>query len=114
MTDLILYRGDTKTITVTLKDNEGDPVDITGDTIYFTIKTSIDDVVDDSTALVKKDITTHSDPTNGVSVIQLSPTDTNIKPGNYFFDIQIKRVSGQVITLINDKIRVLGDVTRRV
>jgi len=70
-------------------------IDITGATVYFTAKSSIDDT---SNAL-QKIITNHSDPTNGITAISLSSTDTDLAAGAYVYDIQINLADGAVHTV---------------
>lgn len=63
-------------------------VDITGDTIFFTIKNKPTDV--DNDAVLKKTITSLTDPQNGNCEIELTNTDTSSLLGNYIYDIKIK------------------------
>lgn len=106
--DISLIRGDTSTIEFTL---EG--IDLTGATVYFTAKPAYDDDVTDAAAVIAVEVTDHDDPENGHTIITLSNTDTNVTPGEYFYDIQVKR-AGTVITSIRArKLEVFADVTRR-
>ncbi len=84
---LTIPRGTTKYYEVKFSKN-GASEDITGYTIFFTLKESMKDP--DSSALIQKDITSHEDAVNGISAIELSAEDTNIEPGTYWFDIQYK------------------------
>lgn len=84
--DLSIYEGADRTWTVTIKDSAGDPIDITGWTFLFVVKEKASDP--DSEAIIKKVITSHSDPTNGVTQIAVLEDDTNDKSGNYFYDFQ--------------------------
>ena len=85
-TDLSIYEGEDKTWTVTILDSAGSPVDITGYTFLFTVKETITDT--DANAIIQKEITTHSDPTNGVTQIALDSADTVDKEGKYLYDYQ--------------------------
>ncbi len=105
--DIEIIRGDTTSIDFT-----SNGIDLTGSTVFFTAKTAIDNDVDDSTAAIAVEVTDHTDPTAGVTVIPLSSTDTNIEPGEYFYDIQIK--NGDTVTSIEPrKLEIIADVTRR-
>lgn len=84
--DLDIYEGEDKVWTVTILDSSGTPIDITGYTFLFVVKNKLTD--SDGNALIYKEITTHSDPTNGVTEITLTSDDTNNKSGNYFYDYQ--------------------------
>jgi len=108
---LEIIRGDTTDITVTITDENGSAVDITGATVYFTIKSKISD--DDSNSLIQKEITNHTDPINGKTTISLSATETaEFPPDNYVWDLQIKFPDGTVTSAKYDKLVVLPDVTR--
>lgn len=103
-----LICGDSRTITVTF------PYDITGHTIFFTVRasTTLDDS-DDSTALIQKTVSSHSNPTAGETQIALSNTDTRITPGTHYFDIQDKDGSGNVASTKKAFIEFVEDVTKR-
>ncbi len=109
MAKIKFYRGDTVNINLTFTG-----VDLTGATVYFTAKSEVDNVSDDSSAVVKKSTTTHTDPTNGKTTIKLDPSDTTtITPDNYLYDIQLKTSAGDITTTEVGKLEVLGDITRR-
>ena len=105
-----LHRGDTDKYLLTFQDKPGNPVDITGTTIWFTIKVNC--TFDDINASLQKKITTHTDALNGKSEIDLTHDDTNnLSPGIYYYDIQL--VDGdEVTTVLYGNIRILPDVTR--
>lgn len=104
---LTFYRGDTVNINIAVK------ADLTGSTLFFTMKTAPDNDTTDTSALTKATVTTHTDPANGKSVIPLSPSDTNVTPGSYVYDIQLKDSAGNISTLLSGKAKVLADITRR-
>ncbi|MBA7563958.1 hypothetical protein ES708_05620 [subsurface metagenome] len=109
----ILYRGDSREYNLTFTNSNGNAIDITDWKVYFTIKLSYMD--GDSRAVIKKDITVHDDPINGKTKIILLPSDTeNIKPDNYWYDIQIKRGEDNILTVIRGRIKIITDITRRV
>ena len=84
--NLEIYSQTTKTYKLTIRDTEYDRVkDLTGWTIYFTCKENMADT--DDNAKIKKDITDHSDPANGVTLIELTAIDTNLL-GSYNYDIK--------------------------
>jgi len=86
------------------------PIDITGWTIFFTVKEKMTDT--DTNAKIKKTITTHTNPLNGESEIILSPTETNLS-GSYVYDVQVKTSADSVLTLMNGTISFIEDVTQR-
>lgn len=103
------YRGDTNTIGLTITSNSI-AYDITGSTIWFTLKKNKNDA--DSQASLQKEVTSHTNPSGGITAITLSATDTNIQPGKYFYDIQMKTSGGEIYTLASGTVEVLEDVTR--
>lgn len=105
--DLFLIRGDSYSIPVTFSG-----VDLTGSTVFFTIKPALTNDAGDTTAVLTIEVTSHDDPTNGHTIIPLSNTDTEIEPGEYYYDLQIK--NGSTITSIPArKCKIYADVTRR-
>jgi len=108
---LKIIRGDTKVYNLHFLYANGTDVDITGWKLYFTIKLRVDDT--DDQAILKKDITTHIDPTHGKTTIVLSSTETALLRGNYFYDIQMKKVDNTIQTFMLDGLEVVADITRR-
>lgn len=110
-TKLTLIKRDDKTYTVNFSDVIGDPIDITGYTVFFTVKINKTDT--DDVAVIAKDITSHSDPTAGETQIVLTDTDTDIAVGDYFYDIQLKTDVGEIKTVVIGQLVVRQDVTVR-
>lgn len=70
---------------ITRTDSEGAVIDITGYTYFFTVKRNRND--SDANATILKTITSHTDPTNGITQITLLTSDTKGKaPGSYLYD----------------------------
>jgi hypothetical protein len=106
-------RGDTRNIDVTFYQSDGvTPYDITGGTVFFTVNSS-SAPADDLAAAISKNVTSHTEPTSGRSRIALTPSDTNITPGTYYYDVQLKDANGNILSSKQDKFVVLADVTRR-
>ena len=74
-------------------------VDLTGATVYFTIKPAFDADQTDGAAIIKKDVTTHTNPTAGQTTVTLTPIDTAVTPGNYGYDIKLKKATGEESTV---------------
>lgn len=106
--DIELIRGDSSSIKFTLQG-----VDLTGATVFFTAKSEISDDLTDSDAAIAVEVTDHSNPTAGETIIPLTPTDTNVDPGVYFYDIQVKKGSTVITSIRARKLEVFADVTRR-
>lgn len=75
--------------TLTFTDSAGSAYDLTGKTIFFTVK-NIDDVADnDTAAVIKKDITVHTNAVGGITTLSLSAVETDIALGDFKYDIKI-------------------------
>lgn len=111
-TSLSMIRGDSKTFNVHLRDGAGVDIDITDWTIFFTVKRAEKDT--DTTAVIKKDVTVHTDATHGQTSIMLTPSDTSsLPPVRYVYDIQSKSDTNIVITLAKGVFTIEADITRR-
>lgn len=108
---LKVFRGDDKTWPLTFTDANGDPFDLTGYTIFFTVKEKKADV--DADAVITKDITSHTDASGGISSLALTHDDTDIAVGYYIYDFQLVSGSGAVTTIEPDTFIVEQDITIR-
>jgi hypothetical protein len=110
--NLDILRGDDVFYRLVFTDSDGQPIDITGWKIYFTAKVKNTDSDDD--AVIKRDTSDpHEDPTQGIAIIHLTTTDTSITPGKYIYDIQIKKATLEIFTLMQGEFRVNQDITIR-
>jgi hypothetical protein len=112
-----IKRGNTYRFTYTHMHN-GTAESLTGATVAFTIKDQeSDDNPDDSSAVVRKVVTTHSTQsgaTLGQTVIECLPAETLnrydggglIQKGTYVFDIKIKHADGTQFTEEEGKVKV--------
>lgn len=116
MSILTEIRGDDDNIKVTFKDADGAVVDITGYTVFFTVKLREDLYdTDDTNAKISKKITVHSDPTNGETTIKLTSTDTAISSNaEYYYDIQLKSSTGDISSIDRGNFVITEDVTKRI
>lgn len=100
-------------VPVTRTDSAGDPIDITGFTYFFSVKNKKGD--SDDNALMIKTITSHTDPTNGVTQITLVDADTRDKQsGTYFYDYIECNASDQKNTIFSGSFKIIqaiGDST---
>ena len=107
-----IYRGDNSSYTLSFKNNDGTPIDITGWKIYFTMKQHL--FQSDEDAALKVDVIVHDDPVNGKTSIYLTNGLTEkLEPITYLYDIQVKKPDNTVLTIIVDKVEVKADITRR-
>ncbi|MCK5015443.1 MAG: hypothetical protein KAS32_00060 [Candidatus Peribacteraceae bacterium] len=101
---------DSTDLLVTFKDDEGNLVDITGSTVILTVKEKQTDEDIDAIFQITQD--THSDPTNGETVLSVTTADTeDVDPKIYFFDIQIKFLDGKIQTPSLGTWEILQDIT---
>jgi len=111
MSDFSVYRGDDLTFNLVFTDSDGVAIDITNWKIYFTMKKSKD--YTDTQAAVIKNVTSHTDPTNGKTKITIGHDDMNDLFGNYYYDIQYKNDTNEIHTILVGTIWVFKDITRR-
>lgn len=108
------YRGDTKKYRLKVRDKKtGDPISVDGGELFFTLKQSKTD--DDVNAILQKSTTgSETDPTNPTGEVEmiLSSSEADVTPGSYYYDFQFVSSSGEVYTLLSDKVKVLADITR--
>lgn len=110
--DFTIIRGDTSSIEFRFTQS-GAAGDLTGGEVFFTAK-SVQDTADDSGAAISVTVSSFSDPTTGICTIPLSHTDTNVTPGDYFYDIQVKKADGSIVSIPARKFTIEADVTRRI
>lgn len=114
-----MYKGDNKKYRVRVIDDAGDPQDITGGGLIFTVKEDPTDaaptIQKDSSVVGEIDIT---DPSGGIAFIYIVPEDTrdpgnnvDVIPGTYEYDIQYTNASGEIKTLCKGTLKIMQDVT---
>lgn len=108
---ITVNRGDTYARTINIKDADGVAIDATGWTIYFTVRKEVVDksVSSDLDSLIYKQI---SGDASGSQSLVLTSSDTNINPGNYFYDIQIKKTDDTIASSVSETFVIAGDITR--
>jgi len=106
-----LIRGDDHTFALEFK-QDGVPKNITGWTVFLTVKKNIDDL--DANAVISKTVTSHTDPTNGKTEISIADTETDPLCGIYYYDIQYKDLAGIIKTVMLGTLNFYKDVTRRI
>jgi len=115
-----VYKGDDiGSIVVTIYDEDGTPIDITNDAVYFTVKVNKTDLdVAAEIGPIKNGLspnargTAHSDPTNGETTFNVTHTETwAMSAGTYYYDIQHVTDADIVTTIVVDEFEVLEEVT---
>jgi len=105
MNKITMTRGDTRTLTLTLTDAEGDPYNLTGATLRFTVGDLFEKALGDGIAVAS--------PATGVAVITIDPDDTENANGrhSYPYDIEVTFVDGTVVTPILGRFVLRPDVS---
>ena len=86
---LTIQKGNPYNATITIRNSAGNPYDLTGKTVFFTVKSRNDHTDNDDASLITKDITEHTDEENGITVLELNTEQTDITVGDYRWDIRI-------------------------
>lgn len=109
-----IQRGASFTIPVQLKDEEDNPLDLTGYSVEFTVKkVKTDFDRHDDFAYITKSFLPQ-DPVNGTFYVMLSSDDTDFEPGEYYFDVElINDESGMIIRLVTLSFTLDGGPTNR-
>jgi hypothetical protein len=108
--DTCWTRGDSGRLDVTVTQSDGTAYDLTGATLFLTVKNSLADA--DSVAVIRKEVTTHDAPLAGESHFEILTTD-NATAGTRFYDVQLKDSTNKIFTLFGGVWRVVADVTVR-
>ena len=103
--DMQIIQGDTCYLTITKLDDEGDQSDFeNGEVVVFSAKKN----------LKQEDYDIHSENAtliDGQMIIRLSSQDTNIKLGEYYYDIQYTDLAGDIYTLVKGTLEITWEVT---
>lgn len=99
-----LYIGTDKIYKITfLKD--GTPFDISGSTIYFTIKSNVDDTVE----LISKSVSTHT--STNTTEIKIVHSDTiNFQAGIYVYDFICQDSFGNITLITSGELPIISKV----
>lgn len=107
-------RGDTLELTLTFTNAlTGAVINVSGWELWLTMKTNLTDL--DAAAVLQHQMTVPSDAnaTNGIAIMTVTSTETDITPGTYHYDIQ-RAIAGSppdVQTLVTGRVTVKQDVT---
>lgn len=112
MSKIEVIRGDDVTLNATFQDENGQAINLTGCTVFFTVKDNYTST-DDSAALISKTVTSHTFPLLGQTSISLTSTDTNLAEADYYYDFQLKDASNKITSTQRGLLAVTWDVTRR-
>lgn len=88
MTNYSKFSGDDVTLNLAFKDGSGVAINITGYIVYFKVKRNKYDA--DGSAVINKAISTHTNPTLGLTQIAITDTETSALKGSYYYSMQYK------------------------
>jgi len=96
---------------ITFKDVDGVAINLTGATVFFTVKRNPTDT--DANAVISKEITEFEEPTEGIALLELSDEDMDIPARSYYYDIQLKDSAGKISSSFSGRFVVSQDITIR-
>jgi hypothetical protein len=102
-TDLSILAGSSKTYRLTIYDEDGDLLDLTGSTLYFTVRNgaNVQQFQKISSNPAQIEILTQSGATLGQADVKLVPSDTSALPaGEYKYDAWIVLASSKRYAII--------------
>ena len=113
MEDITVYRNSSYKMTYAHTDGTV-ALPLTGCTVYFTVKNEKwDSDMTDTTALVSKTVTSHTDASNGLTEWVLTDADLNINPGKYYYDVIVEENGKSLPPVLQGKFKVLPVTTNR-
>lgn len=121
--DLSIFRGDTHTYEVHVRDIKNNIISLDGVSIWFTVRdeTRLQENDDVNILFQRKNITAGGsddqvfiyDSDKGIFYIYVIPNNTQDIPfGEYEYDIQIKLSNGEIYTINRGKFILLSETTR--
>ena len=106
-------KGDTLVYLFQVQNEAGLPIDITGAKFYATIKSRYDTDASDTTAVFKKEWTSHTSPTQGKSQLTATAQEMQIQAGMYIMDIKMKTGTNTFTTMAIFQLEIVNIVTNR-
>lgn len=103
-----IYKGDSTELEVTVTDSSGAAFDLSNYTCTLSVKKELSDA--ENKFNVEDGSIDKTDAATGVIRIPISKDNTNITPGMYYYDVEIKYL-GNVYTVLRDAINVVQDVS---
>lgn len=108
-----VIRGDTRTVNLTFLESDGTTaINLTGGTVYFTVQSSSDPSDDVASLMFQKSATSFTSATTGQHTFTLTPANTNIAAGTYWYDAEFVDSTGAKTSSYRGKFVVQSDITR--
>lgn len=112
--DITVNKSTDHSITLNYKNTDGTARSLVGASVLFTAKPNKWDTdSDDSEALIVKLVTSHSNASNGETIIELTDVDTNLAPSSYFYDIVVVESDSKKYRAAQGTLTILAGVTNR-
>lgn len=113
MNDLTMeiIKRDDSTFQLNFLDENNNPVDLTGGTVFFTVKKKKTDV--DADAVIAKEITVFDNPTAGIAILEIDNSESDLETRMYWFDVQLKDTLGKISSSGAGRFIVTQDITIR-
>lgn len=109
--DLVFRANNTNILDLYFYDEDDLVVDITGATIFFTVKSKPSD--SDTNAVLKKDVIVLTNPQNGNAEVEITPAECASLLGNYLYSIKVKMADNKIYTLIEGNICFKKEISER-
>lgn len=100
---LEVYQGNTKQLNLAFTNDDGTPLNLSGYTLYYTVKQSYTD----TNALISIVQTGHDIPASGTTHILLTAQDTNQCPGDYLAGFTLVSSGSGISTFDTDGLRII-------
>lgn len=117
MKNIRIQRGNPYAAVIKITDTTVSPItpyDLTGKTVFFTMKRPDDNSDNDNSAVIKKNITEHTLPTTaGETTLRLSAEETLRPVGTYKCDIKIYSQEGVQLNSSKFMAELIDIVTKR-
>jgi len=114
-TTINIQRGNPYNATITVTNASGTAYDLTGKTVFFTVKKATDTTADDAGAVITKNITSHTSASGGITTLALTATQTDIVPGDYNWDIRVYDDSPLVqMNTVSGACKITEIITKRI
>jgi hypothetical protein len=93
-----MFVGENRNLGITIRDSNGDPINLTGATVFFMAKRSIDD--SDAAAILDQDVTSFASPTSGTASIPINltslPADLQAGDATLYADIIVRDSASKI------------------
>ena len=111
MSAIEFYRGDKHPVLVTIKDSDGNAINITGYSFKLTVNEN-SKPTDETTQLFQVDGSI-VDAANGQVQFLITDSHSNQTPGTYYYDVQMT-TSGdaEIRTILKSSFEILQDITK--